>query len=108
MDQFLKLLKEVIRPHVKEQRQLLYRCTDEKDPVFLDFFAIQMITIVFEAFKEADICNVNVTSNMTKFYQPLDLMVNGSANQFHKRKFNELFSAQVKAQQDDRISNDVV
>ena len=45
---------------------------------------------------------------MTKFYQPLDLTVNGYAKQFLKCKFNEWYSGQVKAQLDNWISIDDV
>ena len=37
---------------------------------------------------------------MTKFYQPLDLMVNDHCKQFLKHKFNEWYSTEVKAQLD--------
>ena len=33
------------------------------------------VTVIFEVFKEAAICIVILPTNMTKFYQPLDLMV---------------------------------
>ena len=45
---------------------------------------------------------------MTKFYKPLELAVNGYAKRFLKRKFNEWYSGQVKAQLDDGISIDDV
>ena len=43
----------------------------------MDIFSVQMTAAVVDAFKEANICIVNVPANMTKFYQPLDLTVNG-------------------------------
>ena len=104
----LKFLKEVIKPYVKKQRQLLKRSTDQKALVIMDVFTGQTTTVVLEAFKEADICIVNVPANMTKFYKPLHLTVNGYAKRFIKRKFNEWYSGQVKAQLDDGISIDDV
>ena len=70
----------------------------------MDVSTGQMTTVVLET----DICIANVPANMTKFYQPLDLMVNGFAKRFIKSKFNEWYSGQVKAQLDDGISIDEV
>ena len=72
----------------------------------MDVFTGQMTTAVLEAFKEANVCIINVPANMTKFYQPLDLTVNGYAKRFLKRKFNEWYSGQVKAQLDNDVSLD--
>ena len=63
-----------------------------------------MTTAVLDAFKEADVCIVNVPANMTKYYQPLDLTVNGYAKRYLKRKFVEWYSGQVKSQLDKNIS----
>ena len=105
-EESLKFLKEVINPYVKHQRQLLKLSTNQKALVIMDVFTGQMTTAVLEAFKEANVCIVNVPANMTKFYQPLDLTVNGYAKRFLKRKFNEWYSGQVKAQLDNGVSLD--
>ena len=55
----------------------------------MDVFTCKMTTVVVDAFKEADIFIVNVPANMTRYYQPLDLTVNGYAKRFLKRKFIE-------------------
>ena len=48
-------------------------------------------------------------ANMTKFYQPFDLVVSGYCKQFFKRKFKEWYSAdQVKAQLDNGVDIDAV
>ena len=39
-----------------------------------------------------------VPANMTHFFQPLDLMVNGSGKQFKKKKFVTYYSDAVKQQ----------
>ena len=54
--------------------------------------------------KEVNICIVNVPANMIEFYKPFDLMVNGYAKRFLKRKFNEWYSEQVKVQLDNGIN----
>ena len=43
---------------------------------------------------------------MTKFYQPLDLTVNGFAKRFMARKFNDWYTEQVSAQLDKGIAID--
>ena len=53
-------------------------------------------------------CIVNVPTNIKKFCQPLDLTVNGCVKRFLKRKLNEWYLGQVKAQLDDGISIDDV
>lgn len=45
------------------------------------------MTVVLDVFKEAGIYIVNVPANMTKFYQLLDLTINGCAKQFLKPKY---------------------
>ena len=105
-EESLKFLKEVINHYVKHQRQLLKLSTNQKALVIMDVFTGQMTTAVLEAFKEANVCIVNVLANITKFYQPLDLTVNGYAKRFIKRKFNEWYSGQVKAQLDNGVSLD--
>ena len=46
----------------------------------------------------SNILIVNVPRNMTKYYQPLDLTVNGYSKRFLKNKFNEWYSFQVSKQ----------
>ena len=96
----LKCLKEIIKPYVK-----LLKCSvDQKALVIMDVFTGQMTTAVLDAFKEVDICIVNVPASMTKYYQPLALTVNGYAKRYLKRKFIEWCSGQVKSQLDKNIS----
>ena len=99
-DESLKFLKEIIKPCVEKQRELLKCSVDQKALVIMDVFTGQMTPAVLDAFKEENICIVNVPANMTKFYQPLD----GYAKRFLKRKFNEWYSGQVKTQLDKNIA----
>ena len=46
----------------------------------------------------SNILIVNVPRNMTKYYQPLDLTVNGYSKRFLKNKLNEWYSFQVSKQ----------
>ena len=74
----------------------------------MDIFTGQMATTVVDAFKEANVCIANVPANMTKFYQPLNVTVNGYWNRFFERKFNEWYAGQVKTQLDKCVEIDDV
>ena len=50
---------------------------------------------------------VPVPANMTHFFQPLDLTVNGSAKKFIRRKFVSYYSNEVKSQLDSGKELDV-
>ena len=56
-----------------------------------------------ESYEENIICIVNVP-NMTKYYQPLDLTVNGYAKRFLIIFFNEWYAQQFKKQLDDGVN----
>eukprot|EP00794_Sanderia_malayensis_P013334 gene13334-14712_t len=64
----------------------------------MDVFTGQMTSEVLALFMEHNICIVNVPPNMTKYYQPLDLTVNGYAKRFTKNKFNEWYAQQITKQ----------
>ena len=49
---------------------------------------------------------VPVPANMTHFFQPLDLTVNGSAKKFIRRKFVSYYSNEVKSQLDNDVEVD--
>jgi len=72
----------------------------------MDVFTGQMTTEVINAYEKANILIVNVPANMTKYYQPLDLTVNGYAKSFFKRKFTEWYSTQFLTYLDNGTSLD--
>ena len=88
----IKFLKEIITPYVVKQRELLKCQVDQKALVIMDVFTGQMTAEVLNAYEEANILIINVPANMTKYYQPLDLTVNGYAKRFLKSKFTEWYS----------------
>ena len=57
-----------------------------------------MTAEVSKIFEESNILVTNIPPNMTKFYQPLDLTVNGSAKRFMAKKFNGWYSDQITQQ----------
>ena len=101
-------MKEIIKPYVIKQRQILKCSADQKTLVIIDVFTGQMTTTVLDAFKEANICIVNVPANMTNFYQPLSLTVNGCCKRFLTPKFKEWYLGQVKLQLDNDVEIDDV
>ena len=50
--------------------------------VIMDVLTGQMTSEVKEVLQENNILGTNVPENMTRFYQPLDLTINGSAERF--------------------------
>ena len=100
----LKYLKEIIIPYMQNQRLEHDLPDDQMSLVIMDVFKGQMTAPVLECLKENNVCFVNVPPNMTKYYQPLDLTVNGYAKRFMKRKFNEWYSRKIKQQLDDGVS----
>ena len=74
----------------------------------MDVFTGQVTAEVLNAYEEANILIINVPANMTKYYQLLDLTVNGYAKRFLKSKFTEWYSSQVRAYLDNGVSIDDV
>ena len=66
----------------------------------MDVFTGQMTSDVLNLLRDNNILVTNVPPNMTKFYQPLDLTVNGFAKRFMARKFNDWHTDQVSSQLD--------
>ena len=72
----------------------------------MDIFTGKMTVEVLNAYEEANIHIINVPANLTKYYQPLDLTVNGYAKRFLKSKSAEWYSSQVRAYLDNGVSID--
>ena len=94
----VRLLEKIIIPYIIKERQSLNLPVDQKALVVMDVFTGQTTAEVIALLKENDICVVNVPANMTKYYQPLDLTVNGYAKRFMKIKFTEWYSKQIGKQ----------
>ena len=74
----------------------------------MDVFTGQMTSAVHEVLNKNNICVVNVPANMTHFYQPLDVTVNGYAKRFLKNKFNNWYANQISKQLDVGIRLDEI
>lgn len=64
----------------------------------MDAFTGQMTTDVVNKYLDNNILIVNVPKNMKKFYQPLDLTVNGFCKKLLKGKFSDWYSSQISKQ----------
>jgi len=94
----VKFLEDVVLPFVKEERENLGLPKDQKALMIMDAFTGQMTKDVVNKYLDSDILIVNVPKNMTKFYQPLDLTVNGFCKKFLKGKFSDWYSSQISKQ----------
>ena len=99
-----KFLEEIIVPFVKLEREAKGLSADQKALVIMDVFTGQMTPEVLQLLQENNILVTNVPANMTKFYQPLDLSVNGYAKRFLAKKFNEWYSSEITKQLDEGAS----
>ena len=88
----VKLLKEIIVPYVKKERESKGLGEDQKALVIMDVFTGQMTSDVKDVLEVNNILVTDVPANMTRFYQPLDLTVNGSAKPFLAKEFNDWYS----------------
>ena len=76
----------------------------QKALIVMDVFTGQMTEDVVKRYQDNNILIVNVPRNMAKYYQPLDLTVNGYCKKFLKRKLTQWYSAEVTRQ----LANKVV
>ena len=87
----LKLLNEVIILYIESLRSSNNLPADQYALVVMDVFTGQMTSEVLTLLRSNNILVTNVPANMTKFYQPLDLTVNGYAKRYMARKFNDCY-----------------
>ena len=92
------MLNEVIIPYVKKQRLDLGLEPEHKALVIMDVFTGQMTSDVTKLLDDNHILVTKVPANMTRFYQPLDLTVNGNAKRFMAKKFNKWYSEEISKQ----------
>ena len=102
-EESLKFLDEIIIPFIIEERSKCNLPDNQKALMIMDVFTGQMTAEVLRRYEENNILIVNVPRNMTKYYQPLDLTVNGYSKRFLKNKFNEWYSMQVSKQLADGV-----
>ena len=94
----LKLIDEVFNPYVINKRKELKLPPTQKALVIWDVFKGQMTDTVKSKLTSLSIELVAVPANMTHFFQPLDLTVNGSARKLAKKDFIKYYSSAVQQQ----------
>ena len=97
-DETIKLLDEVVYPHIKKKRIELELPKTQKALMIWDVFKGQMTVRVKDKLKSLNIVLVPIPANMTHFFQPLDLTVNASAKMFMRKQFTEYYSTAVRSQ----------
>ena len=90
----LKLFNEIVIPYINEIRSS-QNIPDQYALVIMDVFTGQKTTKVINLLKDNKILVTNIPANMTRFYQPLDLTVNGYAKKFMSRKLNSWCTHQI-------------
>lgn len=94
----LKLIKEVINPYVIETRKKLNLPPTQKAMIIWDAFKAQTTETVLSTLESLNIVCVPVPANMTHFFQPLDLTVNGAAKKMTKKSFVKYYSDTILKQ----------
>ena len=107
-EESLKFFNELIIPYIKSVHSSSDLPEDQYSLVIMDVFTGQMTSDVLNLLRDNKILLTNVPPNMTKFYQPLDLTVNGYAKKFMARKFNDWYTHQVSTQLDKGVPIDEI
>ena len=94
----LSLIGKVIKPFVGRKKQELKLPLTQKALLIWDMFQGQKTEKVLSKLASLNIVVVSVPINMTHFFQPLDLTVNGEAKGFMKDKFTTWYSKEVQKQ----------
>ena len=94
----MKYLEEMIVWYFKKQRFIGKLDESQKSLVIMGFLTGQTIPEILDSYKAHKICVINVSINVTKYFQPLDLTVNLEAKRFLGRKFVDWYSHQVSNQ----------
>ncbi len=82
----------------KNKRKQLDLASTQKAIVIWDMFKGQMTDMVKQKLESLNMLLVPVPANMTHFFQPLDLTVNGAAKSFAKKEFITYYSNNVQQQ----------
>ena len=94
----LSLIDKVIKPFVERKKKELKLPLTQKALLIWDVFRGQKTEKVLSKLASLNIVVVSVPANMTHFFQPLDLTVNGEAKRFMKDKFTTWYSEEVQKQ----------
>ena len=107
-EETLKLIDSIINPYLVQTRQQLKLPPTQKAILIWDVFRGQTTERVLSKLASLNIEIVSVPANMTHFFQPLDLTVNGQAKKFCKERFTTWYSQEVQRQLDSGTSFDTL
>ena len=97
-DETLTLIDKLIVPNVERKRKEFKLAPTQKDLLIWDVFRGQKTAKVLKKLVSLNIAIVSVPANVTHFFQPLNLTVNGEAKRFNKDKFTTWYLEEVKQQ----------
>ena len=92
------MIDKLIVPNVERKRKELKLAPTQKALLTWDVFRGQKTAKVQKKLVSLNIAIVSVPTNVTHFFQPLNLTVNGEAKRFIKDKFTIWYSDEVKQQ----------
>ncbi len=96
----MKLIEDIINPYIIKKRAELNLPETQKALVIWDVFKGQVTEKVMEKLNSLNCEFVPVPANMTHFFQPLDLTVNGAVKNYMRKQFVTYYSDAVKKQLD--------
>ena len=91
-----ELIDKVINPYVVNKRKELKLPLTQRALVTWNVFKGQMTDTVKSKLTSLSIDLVTVPANMTHFFQPLDLTVNGAAKKLARKEFMQYYSTAVQ------------
>ena len=94
----IELSEEIIFPYLNSVKQSMNLPADQKSMLIFDVFCGQKTEKVKELIESNDCVILHVPSNMTNYFQMLDLNVNGHAKEFLKEMFELWYADQVQKQ----------
>ena len=103
----LNLFNEIVIPCINEIRSS-QNIPDQYALVIMDVFTGQKTTKVINLLKDNKRLVTNISANMTRFYEPLDLTVNGYSKKFLSRKFNSQYTDQISLQLEKGVPTDEI
>ena len=96
----VNFIEQVMNPYVTDKRKELGLRADQKALLTWDVFRGQTTDHVAQILDSLNIKVVKVPANMTHFSQPLDLLINGSAKNFMRKRFVTWNAEEIKKQMD--------
>ena len=97
-DESIKFIEEIIAPCMKKERERQHLSPTEKGLIIINVFKGQMTSDVSESLTKNYFYVVNIPANKTRFYQPLDITVNGFCKKFLKKTFTYWYAGQQPKQ----------